>query len=491
MNVPVSETLRRVDYFFPLKRKQRIKIMSDTEESPTPAKVARLSSSITEISSDPEPGSVDAETQKALEDIDCCQSDIDALNEKASEEILQVEMKYNKLRRPHFEKRNNLIKHIPNFWVTSFLNHPRMANIVEEEEEECLHYLKQVDVEEFEDIKSGFSIQFQFASNPYFTDEVLTKEFHLAATDGKPPCRSTQIHWKPNMDLTRNTQAKHVRRQRGEGRSFFSWLTDTVDPARDRIAEMIKDDLWPNPLQYYLASDIEVEENGVDSDGDDDNDDQIMEDDSVVIVGDDDDDDDEVESDDDVYEVKDDDDDDDYSGEELEETVESIEVEDDDDDDDDDAIEVLGSDSEAELLQETSEISQDGDTSVSQTNNADGKGDNKTGNGPDTSQTSEVDSVDKSQNDNNTGDSDALLNGHKNTTDGDDSVLDSDNLVSQNDDSVLLDNDGNDSDLLKEDDDDDVEDGDDANKKIKDSSETVKAKTSVVDGEEKAEDGVD
>jgi hypothetical protein len=60
---------------------------------------------------------------------------------------------------------------------------------------------------------------------------------------------------------------------------------------------MIKDDLWPNPLQYYLASDIEVEENGVDSDGDDDNDDQIMEDDSVVIVGDDDDDDDEVESD--------------------------------------------------------------------------------------------------------------------------------------------------------------------------------------------------
>jgi hypothetical protein len=160
-------------------------------------------------------------------------------------------------------------------------------------------------------------------------------------------------------------------------------------------------------------------------------------------------------------------------------------------DDDDDAIEVLGSDSEAELLQETSEISQDGDTSVSQTNTADGKGDNKTGNGPDTSQTSEVDSVDKSQIDNNTGDSDALLNGDKNTTDGDDSVLDSDNLVSQNDDSVLLENDGNDSDLLKEDDDDDAEDGDDANKKIKDCSETVKGKTGVVDGEEKAEDGVD
>ena len=58
---------------------------------------------------------------------------------------------------------------------------------------------------------------------------------------------------------------------------------------------MIKDDLWPNPLQYYLASDIEVEANGVESDDDD-----IMEDDSVVIVGDDDDDE-EVESEGTVY----------------------------------------------------------------------------------------------------------------------------------------------------------------------------------------------
>ncbi len=66
----------------------------------------------------------DAETQKALEEIDSCQNDIDALNEKASEEILKVEQKYNKLRKPFFEKRNDLIQKIPNFWVTavSFFN---------------------------------------------------------------------------------------------------------------------------------------------------------------------------------------------------------------------------------------------------------------------------------------------------------------------------------------------------------------------------------
>lgn len=48
-----------------------------------------------------------------------CILQIDALNEKASDEILKIEQKYNKLRKPLFEKRNDAIKKIPNFWVTA------------------------------------------------------------------------------------------------------------------------------------------------------------------------------------------------------------------------------------------------------------------------------------------------------------------------------------------------------------------------------------
>lgn len=61
----------------------------------------------------------DPETQRALEEIDACQNEIDSLNEKASEDILKVEQKYNKQRKPFFEKRNFLIQKIPNFWVTA------------------------------------------------------------------------------------------------------------------------------------------------------------------------------------------------------------------------------------------------------------------------------------------------------------------------------------------------------------------------------------
>ena len=94
---------------------------------------------------------------------------------EASEEILKVEQKYNKLRRPYFDKRNEIIKRVPKFWLTAFINHPQISAIIEEEEEDCLQYLNKLEVEEYEDIKSGYRIKLYFDDNPYFDNDVLTK----------------------------------------------------------------------------------------------------------------------------------------------------------------------------------------------------------------------------------------------------------------------------------------------------------------------------
>ena len=94
---------------------------------------------------------------------------------EASEEILKVEQKYNKLRRPFFDKRNEIIKRVPKFWLTAFINHPQISAIIEEEEEDCLQYLNKLEVEEFEDIKSGYRVKLCFDDNPYFDNDVLTK----------------------------------------------------------------------------------------------------------------------------------------------------------------------------------------------------------------------------------------------------------------------------------------------------------------------------
>ncbi|KAH9381738.1 hypothetical protein HPB48_010557 [Haemaphysalis longicornis] len=239
--------------------------------APAPKKAKKAEGSAASGDGD-ESRDYDAETQKALEEIDACQNEIDALNEKASEEILKVEQKYNKLRKPFFEKRNDLIKKIPNFWVTAFVNHPQISAILDEEEEESLHFLSKLEVEEFEDIKSGYRIKFYFDDNPYFENDVLIKEFHLGSS-GDPASQSTPIKWKEDMDLTkrhkqRQSQMKSSRKRAHEQpRTFFNWFTDHGDASADDIAEVIKDDMWPNPLQYFLVPDIEVE-NGLEGDED-------------------------------------------------------------------------------------------------------------------------------------------------------------------------------------------------------------------------------
>ncbi|ESO96661.1 hypothetical protein LOTGIDRAFT_143784 [Lottia gigantea] len=225
----------------------------------------------------------DKEQQEAIEQIDEVQNEIDRLNEQASEEILKVEQKFNKSRQPFFQKRSDLIAKIPNFWFTAFVNHPQVSALLNEEDEEALQYLTKVEVQEFEDIKSGYKINFSFDTNPYFDNEIISKEFHLNDT-GEPSSKSTTIKWKSGkVELLQNIAVTHVRltpskggRKRnhdeGDQESFFNWFSDHNDAGADELGEVIKDDIWPNPLQYYLVSDlgdddIDEEDEGLDDDG--------------------------------------------------------------------------------------------------------------------------------------------------------------------------------------------------------------------------------
>jgi len=208
---------------------------------------------------------LEIEHQDIVEQIEGVQNQIDGLNEQASEEILQVEQKYNNLRKPFFGKRADLIKKIPKFWVTVFVNHPQISALLDEEDEEALHYLTSVEVEEFEDIKSGYRIKFHFSSNPYFDNQLVCKEFMLSDS-GEQTCKSTKINWKDNMDLTKRQSevaltAAGQKRQHEEPESFFSWFNDQSEGGTDEVGELIKDDIWPNPLQYFLGAGNDGDEN--------------------------------------------------------------------------------------------------------------------------------------------------------------------------------------------------------------------------------------
>lgn len=95
----------------------------------------------------------------------------------------------------------------------------------------------------------------------------------VPGSSGDPASQSTTVEWKEGKDLKTKAAmkaaaaSKSSRKRAFEHRTFFTWFCDNSDPSADDIAEVIKDDMWPNPLQYFLVPDIEVE-NGCDEEDD-------------------------------------------------------------------------------------------------------------------------------------------------------------------------------------------------------------------------------
>ncbi|PIC32949.1 hypothetical protein B9Z55_013102 [Caenorhabditis nigoni] len=196
----------------------------------------------------------DAVKEKLIE-LDTIQHQLDIMSEKAAEEILRVEQTFNKKRVPIYEKRKALTTKIDNFWQTAFLNHHLLSTAIPEEQEDLLSALRDLEVQEFDDLRSGFKIIMTFDKNDYFENDIITKSYHLQSET--PSTEITEIQWKDNKKPTLpDDDAASI--------TFLEWLSYAAPPDSDEIAEVIKDDLFINPLQYYVMPDMqEVDEDDI------------------------------------------------------------------------------------------------------------------------------------------------------------------------------------------------------------------------------------
>ncbi|KAH8358007.1 hypothetical protein KR200_011044, partial [Drosophila serrata] len=172
-----------------------------------------------------------------------CQMDIDKINLMTSKEMLDVEEKYEKLRQPLYKKRNEEIKRLPNFWATSLINHDE---IIRHTGKEGLRSLANIEVENLGSVSKGYRIHLHFDDNPYFENKVLTKEFRFGNKKGNwITSTSTPIEWKEGKQLAKQDPSMLYN-------SFFDWFSDNNNPSFDHIGDYIRDDLWINPLRYYV-----------------------------------------------------------------------------------------------------------------------------------------------------------------------------------------------------------------------------------------------
>ncbi|XP_037698099.1 testis-specific Y-encoded-like protein 1 [Choloepus didactylus] len=178
--------------------------------------------------------------------LEAIQQELDTVNAQADRAFLQLEHKFGRMRRHYLERRNYIIQNIPGFWVTAFRNHPQLSPMIRGQDAEMLRYITNLEVKELRHPRMGCKFKFFFRRNPYFRNKLIVKEYEVRSS-GQVVSLSTQIIWRRGHE-----PQSFIRRDQDMICSFFTWFSDHSLPESDRIAEIIKEDLWPNPLQYYL-----------------------------------------------------------------------------------------------------------------------------------------------------------------------------------------------------------------------------------------------
>lgn len=178
--------------------------------------------------------------------LEAIQLELDTVNAQADRAFQQLEHKFGRMRRHYLERRNYIIQNIPGFWVTAFRNHPQLAPMIRGQDAEMLRYITNLEVKELRHPRTGCKFKFFFRRNPYFRNKLIVKEYEVRAS-GRVVSLSTPIIWRRGHE-----PQSFIRRNQEVVCNFFTWFSDHSLPESDRIAEIIKEDLWPNPLQYYL-----------------------------------------------------------------------------------------------------------------------------------------------------------------------------------------------------------------------------------------------
>ncbi|XP_045417025.1 testis-specific Y-encoded-like protein 5 [Lemur catta] len=187
-------------------------------------------------------------TEGSMDTLETVQLKLETMNAQADRAYLRLSRKFGQLRLHHLERRNLLIQSIPGFWGQAFQNHPQLSSFLNSQDKEVLTYLNSLEVEELGLARLGYKIKFYFGRNPYFQNKVLIKEYGCGPS-GQVVSRSTPIQWLPGHDLQSLSQGNPE-----NNRSFFGWFSNHSSIESDKIVEIINEELWPNPLQFYLLS---------------------------------------------------------------------------------------------------------------------------------------------------------------------------------------------------------------------------------------------
>ncbi|KAK3103524.1 hypothetical protein FSP39_019850 [Pinctada imbricata] len=165
-------------------------------------------------------------------------------DDEKDEEQLSEEMK-NKANVEEKDKTENTenkddegadVKGVPGFWLTIFKNVDMLAEMVQDHDEPILQHLQDISVKFAEPSEMGFTLEFCFEPNDFFSNSMLTKHYTMKSEpDDDDPfsfegpeiikCKGCQIDWKKGKNVTVKIVKK---KQKHKGRGTTRTVTKTV-----------------------------------------------------------------------------------------------------------------------------------------------------------------------------------------------------------------------------------------------------------------------
>ncbi|KAL4825200.1 hypothetical protein H8958_017260 [Nasalis larvatus] len=244
-----------------------------------------------------QPGPGPMSPESALEELLAVQVELEPVNAQARKAFSQQREKMERRRKPQLDRRGAIIQSMPSFWanvshlgrgvfgyqqilpvlshrqtrvsavsvtmafpvpssfplhcisrlfdLNQMANHPQMSSLITDEDEDMLSYMINLEVKEAKHPIHLCQIMLFFRNNPYFQNKVITKEYLVNVTEYRAS-RSTPIQWCQDYEVE-----AYRRRHNSSGLNFFNWFSDHNFAGSSRIAEILCEDLWRNPLQSY------------------------------------------------------------------------------------------------------------------------------------------------------------------------------------------------------------------------------------------------
>lgn len=179
------------------------------------------------------------------------QDKLDDVNRDSEFAIGPAKEKYALVREALYDRRRELVMHVPHFWLKALTTHPALSLLITDVDSRILSKLVDVDVTPVHNrtYLQGFDIVFTFARNEWFEDVSLVKRYNYTDERGRV-VGVHPIRWKAD---------KHRAIAAGKGApaaalsGFFWWIAEDTSDALD-LGDLIRQEVHPRALELFFGT---------------------------------------------------------------------------------------------------------------------------------------------------------------------------------------------------------------------------------------------